>query len=283
MLEMQPVAGRDSLKKYFYGGKSFINWIMLAVIILSFFSKDGTVTMVVIVSCIIIKIVLMFQNFGADEVLYDKILVQDVEYLKKRSVDTMGLIEEEYSLIEPISAIGFASNDAIKMGMELTAEKKNLLQWIWEMLKSIVTAIPRAIYNFYLAILGQYTPMSNAIFFEGRDGKVRGSLVSFTLIVFTEQQIVSYTCNFDIALGTILEEYVREVFYRDVDSVNYGDNTLYIITAENKFKITQNTSLRLAVPSGKDIVAGMLGETDLLGNQIMAMKSLIRSKKEEMS
>ena len=285
MLEVQPVAGRDSLKRYFYGGKSYVNLVMIIVIVITACSKEAspTVLLAVIVSCIIIKVVLMFQNFGADEVLYDRILGEDVEYLRNRSVKTMGLIEEEFSLIDPITAIGFASNDAIKMGIEITAEKKNLLQQIWGLFKSLLTVIPRKIYNFYLAITGNYTPMSSSIFFEGRDGKVRSSLVSFTLILFTEKQVVSYTCNYDIALGTILEEYVREIFYRDIDSVNYGDNTLYIITADGKFKITQSTNLRLAVPSRKDIVASMLGETDILENQVMAMKSLIRSKKEEMS
>ena len=103
------------------------------------------------------------------------------------------------------------------------------------------------------------------------------------MISFTEQQISAYICNYDIALGIILKESVREVFYRDVESVDYGGENWHVYTNNGKFSRVPLSWARITVPSGKNILASMAGETDMLENQVTAMKNLIRSKKEEMA
>ena len=139
------------------------------------------------------------------------------------------------------------------------------------------------IYRYVRRLLGLEDHLSRAIFYEGNDKKVRYSLVSMVMIVFTEQQVVAYVCNYDIALGIILKEYTREMFYRDIDFVKYGEETVHVFTDNGKFRRILGTRLLVAVPSGKNISALELGETDMLDNQIKAMDSLIRSKKEEMN
>lgn len=279
MLMMDNLSARKPLKKYFYGGKSWLSIMFWAGIIL-LIPPATPLGMMVLPIWAVIKIVSVFMSASGDENLYDNILEQDIEYLKKRAVETMGLVEEEYSLIDPIVGFGYADeSETVKKGAELEAEKKDFLQKI----KDVIFSIPRSIFAFFRQFFEEKDFISRSIFFEGRDKKVRGSLVRVTMISFTEQQIVSYTCNYDIALGVILEEYVREVFYRDVDSVNYGDETLHIFMKDGRLLRTPVTWIRMAVSSGKDIIGSMTGETDLLENQIMAAKSLVRSKKAEMA
>lgn len=220
LLEDHP--GRRKLKEYFYSDRPWLTLLFW----LGIFS-GGTLLVV----WAAFKVYFMFAGSKGDERLYDEILAQDIEYLKKRSVETLGVVEEEYSLIEPVVAVSFASESAVKMAAELTADKKNIFKMIYEAMISI----PRALMRFIRKLRGKEEYLSRSVFYEGTDDIVRGTLVCVTTILFTEQQILSYNCNFDIALGVILEENVREVFYRDVDSVNYGDATEHIVRKDGSF------------------------------------------------
>lgn len=276
VLLLEDHSGRKKLKEYFYSDKPWMTLLFLVGVLLTPAFDIGRILLLI---WVVFKAYFVFVGSRGDERLYDEILAQDVEYLKKRSVETLGVVEEEYSLIEPVVAVSFASESAVKMAVELTADKKNIFKMIYK----AAMGIPRAFMRFIRKLLGKEDYLSRAVFYEGNDNIVRGTLVCVTTILFTEQQILSYNCNFDIALGVILEENVREVFYRDVDSVNYGDATEHIVRKDGSFIRAPLTRLCLAVPSGTNIVANMLWDSDLLENQIMAMKSLIRSKKESLA
>lgn len=273
-LKMPNIMERDKLKTYFYEWHPYLDlmfWIGICTMIFG-------VGFIILGIWAIARITVLLMSTSGDEVLYDRIRQQDIQFLKQRSVNSMGMVEEEYSLIDPIEAIGYATDDMVNV-VKISAEKRDFIAKIIDFFRQILFKFIALV----RALIGRPDFVSKDVLFEGNDKKMRTSLVYYTMIVFTEKQIVSYGCIYDIALGIILKEDVREVFYRDVDSVTYGDETLHIFT--KKFRLIRETitSLRLAVPSGKDIVASMLGETDMLENQVMAMKSLIRSKKEEMS
>lgn len=274
MLEMENIARRAPLRNYFYSGSSsMINKVMIVAIIVSLLTV--VLAPIVISVCAIIKIAMMLKSYTTDETLYDSIRNDDLEYLKTRATNVMGLVEEEYSIIEPIIGTGYAGNSAVKTSVESETEKKSSLDKV----KSIATGFFAGILRI---IKGNSDIIPQQIYYEGRDKKVRASLIRVVIIRFTEQQIVAYTCNYDIALGTILEEYVREVFYRDVDSVNYGADTVHVTNKEGKLLRYTNMWLRMSIPSRNNIVTSLSTE-NLLDEQVRAVKSLIRSKKEEMS
>lgn len=283
MLKMKNIPQREPLKKYFYGGMSWINIVMIIAIILA--SCEWKIPGFILVAfvCIVIKIILMVRQpvgRASDEALYDKILADDIKDLKARSTDVMGLIKEEFSIIEPLVGVGYAPKDSVKTGIELNAEKKNLNL---ELIKDMFKSIPMYFSNLYLSLSGKAPIVSKSIFYEGKDKKIRGSLVRVVVVRFTEQQIVAYTCNYDIALGTILEEYVREVFYREVDSVNYGGETIHVTTKDHRLLHLTEMWLKLAVASGNNIVASLTTTENILDDQVMAVKSLVRNKKEELA
>ena len=272
-LEMENINERIPLKKYFYDKKS--SAFLWVCVLLAF--PTGGISLLVFLGA---KIAQLFINFSGDENKYDRILEQDINYLKDRAVNVMGIIPEELSIIEPIVTHGYASeSNSVKKLDELDTAKKDFFQECM----SFITSIPKKIISFLRNLFTNKDNISHSVFFEGRDEKVRGSLISFTMISFTEQQIIAYTCNYDIALGIILEEYVREMFYRDVASIGYGGEILHIFTNNGKLLRMPAAWTMLTSPSGKSIFASMTGENDLLEDQIMAMKNLIRSKKEEMA
>lgn len=268
-LEMENINERIPLKKYFYDEKSSLFfWICL---IAAFPTFGATLLFYLVVKLLI--------NSSGDEMRYDRILQQDISYLRDRAVNVMGLIPEELSLIEPIVTHGYAGDDAVEKTTETETEKKDLFQKI----VTLITSIPKKILSFLRSVFIGKDTISRSVFFEGRDERVRGSLIAVNIVSFTEQQIVTYTCNYDIALGIILKEYVREIYYRDVEMVSYGNKIRHMYLNNGKLLRMSSSWASITVSSVENIVASMAGNNDLLEDQVTAMKNLIRSKKEEMA
>lgn len=280
-LEMEDIIRRVPLRKYFYGDAKYLSFLFWISIPLIFFFGIGILTLLI---WAVLKIVHMFKRSSECERLYDEFIAKDMDFLKKRAIEHMGLVSEEYSLIDPIITNWFGTAKDVITGQAI-AEKKDFID--------MIKAIPIAILNYIRSLFGLEDIISQSIFFEGGDKKIRCTLRSVTFIAFTEQQIVAYVCNYDIALGIILSESVREVFYRDVDSVNYGKENWHITVSNGSIKRVIALQIRLSIPSKHnivatvpadwDIMANVTNTEDILGEQVTAMKSLIRSKKEEMS
>lgn len=56
-----------------------------------------------------------------------------------------------------------------------------------------------------------------------RDGMPRYLLVQVTVYAFTDTQMLVYNGNVDISTGTVYEEHVAEIFYKDVNGVTQVD------------------------------------------------------------
>ena len=266
--EMDRIIERVPLKRYFYDSDSssssfFGKWFWIS-LVASFFLLG-----IPLVIYIGIKIASVVKSSSGDEIIYDRIFSNDIEFLKDRAVNVMGFVSEELSMIPPIITHGYArESDAVKKSAELEEEKRSLFQKLLE-IKNLFTKDKEYI--------------SHAVFLKGHDERIRASLISVTMFSFTEQQLVTYVCDYDIALGIILKEYVHEIFYRDVESVVYGIETWHVPTNDGSIARIPLSWTRITVSSGKNIVASMYGENDMLENQVTAMKNLIRNKKIEMA
>ena len=267
-LKMANINERSPLKRYFYDEDSsnsnfFGKWFWIS-LILSIFMFG--IPLVIYIS---IKIASLVKSSSGDEAIYDSIFDKDINFLKDRAVNVMGFISEELSMIPPILTHGYArESNSVKKSSALDEDRRSWFQKILS-IKNLFTKDKEYI--------------SHSVFLKGHDERVRCSLVSITMISFTEQQVVAYVCDYDIALGVILNEYVNEVFYRDVESVTYGVETWHVPTNDGSIARIPLSWARITVPSGENIVASMYGENDMLENQVTAMKNLIRSKKEEMT
>lgn len=279
MLEMRQDSVRTVLVKAFYREEPrFVGWLFLGFIfigILSYMFKSDTLAMalefVLFLAWIVAKLVYYFSAFFGVYDQYHSCVQKDAEFLKDRAINVMGLIEEEFSLIDPIIASGYASDSScIHIGEKI--EKVSFIRviWLWILKKICFWRKPERI--------------SEHVFLDCGDGKIICSLVTFTYIAFTEQQAVAYKCYYDIAYGRILEEYTIEVAYRDIDAVKYGDEMLHVwsVNKQNWSRIKINW-LSLNVASNNRIAASISGNSEILSNQVPAVQALIRSKKEELA
>ena len=138
MLKIENQIDRSKLKKYFYinssGWLDTVFWISL----LLFWTGIGAVVCLI---CGVIKFAGVFKaGASSAEKLYDEVRKADVQYFRNRAVQVMGLVDEEMSLIDPIVASGFADEDAIKYGKEVSANdtKRNFLKIIFDFLHFIL-------------------------------------------------------------------------------------------------------------------------------------------------
>ncbi|WP_293833847.1 hypothetical protein [uncultured Phascolarctobacterium sp.] len=268
MLEMRQDSARSMFAKAFYRDEpKWLTWLFVIGVFTSFVG----IGLVLLLIWGVIKLVFKFSgSFGIFD-QYNACVQKDAEFLKDRAINVMGLIEEEFSLIDPIIASGYASDSScIHVGEKIEKVSPTRVIWLWLMNKVCFWRKPEKI--------------SEHVFLDCGDGKVICSLVTFTYIAFTEQQAVAYKCYYDIAYGLILDEYTAEISYRDIDTVKYGDNLLHVwsVNKQNwsKAKISW---LNLNVASNNAISASFYGENTVLNNQIPAVQALIRSKKEELA
>ncbi len=268
MLDMRQDNVRDFLARAFY--REDPKWLVWLFII-GCFTTFLMIGFVLLLIWGIIKLVYMFSGTYGVYDQYNACVQKDAEFLKDRAINVMGLIEEEFSLIDPIIASGYASDSScIHVGEKIEKVSPIRVIWLWLVNKVCFWRKPERI--------------SEHVFLDCGDGKVICSLVTFTYIVFTEQQAVAYKCYYDIAYGKILEEYTVEVAYRDIDAVKYGDELLHVwsVNKQNWSRVKINW-LSLNVASNNRIAASISGNSEILSNQVPAVQALIRSKKEELA
>lgn len=283
MLKMSTFNQRETIKDYFYPDGRKMKLLLILAIIISFF--DINIGVFLFIVWVILKCFFDLKLLGStEEKIYDACVLHDLDFLKGRAINVMGVVEEELSLIEPIITTGIASEDCVKFGVSLSAANKSFIKEFFKNLIKTIFAIPIIIWKFLKSIFIAPTIIPEPIYYEGTDNKVRSSLRNVTIVSFTEKQVTAYCCNYDIALGIILEEYVREIFYRDIDSVNYGDESLYVWSPlKNAYYRTILNNFRFVVSSNQGIGARFETTTQEIENQITAAKALISSKKEEMA
>lgn len=273
MLEMGFYERREEIRQYFYPYNKKLNkllwWSIVTIPILIGF--------IPLFIWAVLNLILLFKPFNKQaEKSYDECIVQDIDYLKERAVSVMGVVEEELSLVEPIIGSSFADKDCVRCAIEVEVKQSFLKKLVQSLF-----SVPIGIYQFLKSLL-HANVMSEQIYIEGTDNVVRSSLRRVSFIAFTEEQIVAYECSYDVGLGIILDESVQEVFYRDVDCITYGDYLMHVWSWRNKKMIrTIVGKLALVVPSWDRIFAEMIGDTEILENQAVAVRALLRSKKQE--
>lgn len=275
MLDMRQDNVRLLLAKAFYRDEPrWISWLLLVTMLIWSFgstTRSSTIAVMGFVTLIawgIAKLVYMFSSYFGISDQYALCMQKDAEFLRDRAINSMGLIEEEFSLIDPIIATGYASDSScIHIGEKIEKISPIRIIWLWFINKICFWRKPEKI--------------SKHLFLDCGNDNIICSIVTFTYIAFTEHQVVAYKCYYDIAYGRILDEFTIEIAYRDIDAVKYGDNLLHVwsVNKQNwtKAKISW---LSLNVASNNSISASLYGNSEILDNQVPAVQALIRSKKE---
>lgn len=267
-MEMRADKARAILARAFYGLEP---WWMKLLLLIGLITLPLGVGLVFLLIWLIAKIVFKFSRVFNLADIYEQCRLDDMEFLKERAITEMHLIEEEFSLVDPIISSGYPDNEqVIFYGEKLEA-----------------TSYLKAYWRAFVKFICFWRPtqkISERVYLECGEDNIICSIVAFSYIAFTEQQVVSYTCCYDIAYGIILKEWTTELAYRDIDALRYGDHTLHVWSInKQEWSKVKISLLQLCVASGMGIAAWHRGATELLENQLPAVQALIRSKKEELA
>lgn len=257
-----PDKSRRSLIKYFYGSKwplilVIITILQIPAIIGRILGLGVVLSVLTLIAALIWFVVERFGSNSKIEAIIDTFIESDFKGFKERALNKMGLVLEQVNLIDPILVKGpyYDFSDP-------------------ETSKSILAQIID-----FFAGLFRYKP--KLIFKYGSDGKVRYSLLHTQIVLFSETQIYVYEIEYDLCTGQIFVESSTEYFYKNVNCVFTGEKTENIISGKEIIK-KKFEFFKIVVSSGEYNHAVVDTEKSILENQIMAMRNLIREKKEIM-
>ena len=210
-------SSKTMIRRYFFGFSdlmwlSVVVWIIFTVLkapfkrlsyygVTSPFATFCTVIQVIAVlvflAAIGLTIYIRFTGAGKNNV--DMATQNSIEMLKARAFSKFNVDSEQVAEVEPIKVAGVgASPDGLGVGAALKFKHLNTMA-------KIFTKDPVEAYRI------------------GMDGVPRYLLVQATVYAFTDTQLLVYSGNVDISTGTIYEESVAEIFYKDVNGVTQLD------------------------------------------------------------
>ncbi|MFB9324987.1 hypothetical protein ACFFSY_03510 [Paenibacillus aurantiacus] len=248
---------RNVVKKYFYGTKWPLMLGIFGSILMLIMGMGLRGVVIVIVAAVIWSLVEKYGVKGSQEQAVDACIEADLSNFSERALTKLGLVSEQISLITPIKVLGpYYDYKEPKPG--------SLFSWIKAIFIRLFIHQPKLIFKY------------------GSDDRVRYSLIQAHVFLFSESQIYVYEICYDPCNGEIFEESTAEYFYRDVDCVITGEKTERILS-KRKLINKKFEYFKVIVTSGTSTHAVADGETSILATQVMAMRNLIRSKKEELS
>lgn len=208
-------SSKTMIRRYFFGFSdlmwlSVVVWIIFAALKMPFrgysvfYGPSPFVTFCTVIQVIAVIVFLgaigltiYIRLTGAGKNNVDTATQNSIEMLKARAFSKFNVDSEQVAEVEPIKIAG-EGEDPKKKGLGVGTKHFNKMS-------KILTKDP---------VEGKRI---------GLDGISRYLLVQATVYAFTDTQILMYSGNVDISTGTIYEESVAEIFYKDVNGVTQID------------------------------------------------------------
>lgn len=116
----------------------------------------------------------------------------------------------------------------------------------------------------------------------GKDNRTRTSNYMATMFLFSAEQVYCYKYMFSI-IADEKNESTEEYFYRDIVSASTQSDSKSYTSKDGKSQATFNTEYFKLTTSGGTFVDAMIFDMSTADRSINAMKSLLRSKKQQKS
>lgn len=278
-------ADRSSIKVYFYGSNgplllATLGPVALVLLSILFHIPPLAAIIIILLALLAALIWALIERFAPNQTAerqYDHQLELDIEQLRSRALEKLGLVSEQISMIEPIRVRGPYYD--FHLYSQKNKNRSKILSFLFLILKIYFWYI-------YLPFIGiravvtkkRYRP--RLIFRYGSDYDTRYSMVEVNIFLFSENQVYVYTCSYDMCFGEIYEEKTAEYFYQDIDCVITGARVEKILSKKEMVSKTFEY-FKLIVTSGTSTSAIADGAS-ILNTQVRGMRELIRSKKEEL-
>lgn len=265
-----PENARIPMIRYFYGSKWPILLVLCSILglpallgrLLVRLSGGGPsllpvlLTAAALLAALIIRLCERFGTSAEKERAADEYVQSDLEYFRERALSRLGLVEEQISLISPIRVTG------PYCGLEEPDAKRSVFGKLLDFIKYLFVYRTRLIFKY------------------GSDQKTRYSVVQASIFLYSESQIYVYKAGYDLCTGEIFAESTSEYFYRNVSCILSGERDERIRTGRKTIH-KKYEYFKVITASGAVNHAVVDGGGQILQNQIMAMKNLVRDKKQK--
>ena len=256
------IVDRGAVRNYFMGKSQIMPIILMIVGIPLIFCMGIGIIL------IIIGAVMYFKNKNdfANEDKVDEVTKLEIENAKDRALKKFNLLQEQVSIIDPISISGPADQPNSPTAVLLARQSNSILSN-----KTLKKA------------LGDKNDDPIYVAKIGSDSKLRYTLVNITTYLFGESQLYIYYSNVDITTGKVFSEGTYEYFYKDIEAISTSQDTRKIFNIKEK-KYDKVVYEYVAIYTGGCYYSASLGARkedapSKLETQITAMKNLIRDKK----
>lgn len=190
-------------------------------------------------------------------------------YLQGRGLEKLNLIQEQVSLIDPVVVTGRGeSPNASFANAKLMRQSRSLF----------------SPFGLIGAVIGLFRKDGTELdpyeaYRIAADEGLRSMLRQLTVYMFTDTQILIYKGNIDISTGMIYAESTDEVFYEDIEGMNFTQS-VYKVLRKKRFvnKISEDIELYLGGCRLSSSIAMDAGKS-VIDQQFAAMRNLIRDKK----
>ncbi len=269
---MDQTVNRNHIREYFRGRGSKLSLILVIIGIL--FVWTAIVTIVLWSIALVLWIRNKFFSDYSYEDDVDKAMAYEFEKCKERSLEKLGLVKEQVSLIEPIFTTGQASYVPATATSDLAA--RELSKGFFGRLfgrKDFKKALKE----------NDDDPLSYQKI--GSDDNLRYTLLCNTALYFGEQQVYIYYEDVDIATGLVYACGTKEYFYKDIEGISINQtNTKMLNIKKKKYIRIINESFTISLAGSyytgafRSVTEG--NENEKIGdNQFAAMRNLVREKK----
>lgn len=199
-----------------------------------------------------------------------------INVISNRALTKLNLIDEQTSLIEPVVTIGYGISPDISFSTSKAAAtaKKGLLGSIFGIV--------------FGKLFGKLTKNGTELdpyeaYRIGDDERIRSMLLEVNTYYFTDTQVLLYSADVDISTGLIYHEETSEVFYEDIEGIEFEQELFKVYNSKKKKYINkkrENMVLYLGGCNLKSSVNMDVNDTYMDSQrQFSAMRNLIREKK----
>ena len=191
-----------------------------------------------------------------------------VNILSQRGLQKLNLIQDEVSLIEPIVLVGCGKkpNDSYVTSKAEALAKQNIFKVLFQ--KLIGT------------FKHEYDPEVRYRIDE--QNFLHSMLLQVSVYMFSGNQVFVYVGNIDISTGLIYQESTSEVFFQDIEGLNFEQEIIKIYNEHKKNrenKVMETFVLYLAGCKLSSSVLLEANDMSVVENQLSGMRNLVRDKK----
>lgn len=168
---------------------------------------------ILLMIALIISLMDRFKKNPKAEAEIDAFIQADLARFMENAIHKIGIVEEQFFYIEPISMTGPYKEEAVN---ESAKKEKRIYHSIKKFLISI------------------FTYPQTLVAKKGADGELRYSLIKASIHYFSEDQMYVYSVCYDLARAYIFEESTVEYFSENIDAVTSGAKKIEMISRGKK-------------------------------------------------